>query len=57
LLRGRKAEVGSVGRVPAADIERAIVEALKAHEQQGTCALSLVGAVERVVVAHDHLLI
>jgi site-specific DNA recombinase len=57
LLRGRKAEVGSVGRVPAADIERAIVLALKTQEQQGSGALSLVGAVERVVVAHDHLLI
>jgi site-specific DNA recombinase len=34
LLRGRKADVGSVGRVPAAEIESAVLSALKTHQQQ-----------------------
>src|SRR6202163_65286 len=34
LLRGRKAEAGSVGRVPAADIESAVLAALKTHQQR-----------------------
>jgi DNA invertase Pin-like site-specific DNA recombinase len=33
LLRGRKAEVGSVGRVPAAMIESAVVRAVRDHSQ------------------------
>src|SRR3984893_15627224 len=35
LLRGRKNEAGSVGRVPAAEIESTVLAALKPHQQQG----------------------
>jgi site-specific DNA recombinase len=59
LLRGRKAEVGSVGRVPAAEIESTVLAALKTHQQQGQSdsASASIGDVERVVIARDHLLI
>src|SRR6266436_4480815 len=32
LLRGRKAEAGSVGRIPAAEIESAVIAALRPHQ-------------------------
>src|ERR1700719_3396848 len=59
LLRGRKADVGSVGRVPAAEIESTVLAALKTHQQQGQSdsAPASIGDVERVVIARDHLLI
>jgi site-specific DNA recombinase len=59
LLRGRKADVGSVGRVPAAELESTVLAALKTHQQQGQSdsALASIGDVERVVIARDQLLI
>lgn len=59
LLRGRKADVGSVGRVPAAEIESTVLATLKTHQQQGQSdsAPASIGDVERVVIARDHLLI
>jgi site-specific DNA recombinase len=59
LLRGRKVDVGSVGRVPAAEIESTVLAALKTHQQQGQSDSlpASVGDVERVVIARDHLLI
>jgi hypothetical protein len=59
LLRGRKTEVGSVGRVPAAEVESAVLAALKTHHQQEEAdnAPTPIGAIERVVVAPGHLLI
>jgi site-specific DNA recombinase len=59
LLRGRSAEVGSVGRVPAAQIESAVLAALKTHQEQKGCD-SMPGpfeALKRVVVTRDRLLI
>ena len=59
LLRGRKADVGSVGRVPAAEIEDAVLAALQTQlrkEEFGN-GPDLIGMVERVVVARDQLLI
>src|ERR1700724_3639995 len=59
LLRGRKADVGSVGRVPAAEIESTVLAALKTRQQHGQSdsAPASIGDVERVVIARDHLLI
>src|ERR1700682_3911731 len=57
LLRGRKADVGSVGRVPAAEIESTVLAALKTHQGQSDSAPASIGDVERVVIARDHLLI
>src|SRR6202043_3991006 len=58
LLRGRKADVGSVGRVPAAEIESTVLAALKTHQQgQSDSAPASLGDVARVVIARDHLLI
>jgi site-specific DNA recombinase len=59
LLRGRKADVGSVGRVPAPGIESTVLAALKQQQQQGQPdgAPVSIEDVERVVIAHDHLLI
>src|ERR1700733_10569541 len=59
LLRGRKADAGSVGRVPAAEIESTVLGALKTHQRQGQSdsAPASIGDVERVVIARDHLLI
>jgi DNA invertase Pin-like site-specific DNA recombinase len=34
LLRGRKAEAGSLGRIPAAEIESAVLAALQSHQKQ-----------------------
>ncbi len=59
LLRGRKADVGSVGRVPAAEIESTVLAALKNYQQQGQSdsAPASIEDIERVVIARDHLLI
>ena len=59
LLRGRKTEAGSVGRVPAADIESTVLAALKARrkEEASDGACGTIRDVERVVVARDRLLI
>ena len=58
LLRGRKAAAGSVRRVPAIEIESAVLSALTAHQQQGFDSPPLgVGEIRRVVVAQGQLLI
>jgi site-specific DNA recombinase len=57
LLRGRKAEAGSVGRVSATGIESAVLAGLKTHLQSGKSdgAPAPTGEVERVVIARDQL--
>ena len=59
LLRGRKAEVGSVGRVSAAEIEGEVLAALKTLLKNGEFdnGPDPIGVVERVVVGRDQLLI
>jgi site-specific DNA recombinase len=61
LLRGQKGEVGSLGRVPAAEIEGAVRAAIVAQRGQGpigpTSSPDPLESVERVVVARDQLLI
>jgi site-specific DNA recombinase len=61
LLRGQKGEVGSVGRVPAAEIESAVRAALSVQVGQGPKASDglpdPLERVEHVVVARDQLLI
>jgi len=61
LLRGRKDEVGSVGRVSATEIEGTIRAALSVQPSQGPIGPNRVPdtleKVERVVVARDQLLI
>jgi site-specific DNA recombinase len=59
LLRGRKADVGTVGRVPAAEIESTVLATLKTYQQQGQSdrVPTSIEDVERVVIARDHLLI
>jgi site-specific DNA recombinase len=59
LLRGRKAEAGSVERIAAAEIESAVLTALKTHQQQnGSDSASVpIETLERVVVARDRLLV
>lgn len=56
LLRGRKDAAGSVARIPAAEIEGAVLAALKTHEQAGDASDSI-DALERVVVARSRILI
>ena len=58
LLRGRKAEVGSMGRVPAAEIERAVLAAVRTYSKTGQLDNGTdLGMVERVVVARDQLIV
>ena len=59
LLRGRKAAGGSVQRVSATEIERAVLAALKTSHQPGNFdgAPAPTEEIERVVVARDQLLI
>jgi site-specific DNA recombinase len=59
LLSGRKAAAGSVGRIAAEEIENAVLTAVATNPpQQGFDLPSIhIGQVERVVLAHDHLLI
>ncbi len=56
LLRGRKTEAGSVGRVPAAEIESAVLAALKSYRGEET-GNDPVRMLERVVVSRSQLLI
>jgi DNA invertase Pin-like site-specific DNA recombinase len=59
LLRGRKAAAGSIGRIAAAEIESAVLAALKTHQQQkgSDTTTAPIETLERVVVAHDRLLL
>jgi site-specific DNA recombinase len=57
LLRGRKAAAGSVSRVPAVEIESAVLATLQPPQGQNGSAANPVEMLERVVVAHDHLII
>ena len=57
LLRGRKTEAGSVGRVPAAEIESTVLAALKMHQNLGESYNGPATMLVRVVVARDQLLI
>jgi site-specific DNA recombinase len=59
LLRGRKAEAGSVGRVPATEIESAVCTGLKAlqKENESDNTPGTIETLQRVVVARDRLLI
>jgi site-specific DNA recombinase len=58
LLRGRKALVGSIGRVSAPEIERAILAALETHKGADSDGASAsIDEVERVVVCRDKLLL
>jgi site-specific DNA recombinase len=59
LLRGRKAAVGSVARVTAAEIESAVRIALETHQQNGKFDGSPlpIEQVERVVIARDRMVI
>ena len=60
LLRGRKGEVGSVGRVSGQEIERAVLTALLAqseHPEATEDHTALLDGVRRVVVHGDHILV
>jgi site-specific DNA recombinase len=57
LLRGRKAAAGSVSRIPAAEIESAVLAALEPHQRRDRSAANPVEMLERIVIAHDHLFI
>jgi site-specific DNA recombinase len=58
LLRGRKDAAGSVGRVAAAEIESAVLAAVKTHQLGPACdATSAIELVERVTIAQSRLLI
>jgi len=57
LLRGRKAEAGSVTRVSAAEIEGAVLAAVQPYFEQGEADDGQIEMVERVIVARDQLLI
>jgi site-specific DNA recombinase len=59
LLRGRKAAAGSLERVPAAEIEIAVLAALKAHQHDAESdgAPVSIEDLKRVVITRDRLLI
>jgi site-specific DNA recombinase len=59
LLRGRKTDVGSVGRVSAVEIERAVLTALQRHQgrQEGNNGQDPEGTVARVVISRDQLML
>jgi site-specific DNA recombinase len=57
LLRGRKTEVGSVGRVPAAEIESTVLATLKTYQNPKESYNRPATILVRVVVARDQLLI
>src|SRR5580692_9554870 len=59
LLRGRKSQAGSVGRVSAAKIEQAVLSALASRQQaKGFEKASLdITRVQRIVIARDRLTI
>jgi site-specific DNA recombinase len=57
LLRGRKTDVGSVGRVSAAEIESAVLTAVQPHQgrEEANDSLHPFGVVERVVISRNQL--
>jgi site-specific DNA recombinase len=55
LLRGRKAAAGSVSRIPAAEIESAVLAALQPYQGRDGSA-NPVEMLVRVVIAHDQIL-
>jgi hypothetical protein len=59
LLRGRKAEAGSVGRVSATEIESVVLTALQPHQgrEEANNGYDPFGVVGRVVIARDHLML
>jgi DNA invertase Pin-like site-specific DNA recombinase len=59
LLRGRKLDVGTVGRVSAAEIESAVLTALRAHQgrEEKNDGQDPIGPVERVVIARNRLML
>jgi DNA invertase Pin-like site-specific DNA recombinase len=60
LLRGRKADVGTVGRVSAQEIEDAVVAALRERLDQGERPIdraNIIQHIQRVVIAGHHILI
>jgi site-specific DNA recombinase len=58
LLRGRKTDVGSVGRVSAAEIESAVLTALQPHQgREEPNSQDPFGAVERVVISRGQLML
>ena len=59
LLRGRKTDAGSVGRVSATEVESAVLTALQPHQvREGTDnGPDPFGAVERVVISRDQLML
>jgi hypothetical protein len=59
LLRGQKAQAGSVGRVSATEIESAVLAALQPHQEQAAFENEpdRIKMLERVVVTRDQLLI
>ena len=54
LLRGRKAAAGSVSRIPAAEIERAVLAAVQPYQGRNGSA-NPVEMLERIVVAQDQI--
>lgn len=58
-MRGRKTEAGSAPRVAAVEIERVVLAALEQHQGRpvGKPEPVSIAAIERVVIAADHLLI
>jgi DNA invertase Pin-like site-specific DNA recombinase len=59
LLRGRKTDVGSVGRVSAAEIESAVLTALQPHQvrEGADNGQDPIATVERVVISRDQLML
>jgi site-specific DNA recombinase len=59
LLRGRKAEAGSLGRIPAAEIESAVLTALQSHKEHGPLfdEREPLGMLERVILGRSELVI
>ena len=55
LLRGRKAAAGSLSRIPAAEIESAVLAALQPRQGRDGSAANPVETLDRVVVARDHI--
>jgi site-specific DNA recombinase len=59
LLRGRKTDAGSVGRVSAAEIESAVLTALQTHQgrEETNNGQDPFGAVERAVISRNQLML
>ena len=57
LLRGRKTDAGSIGRVSATEIESAVLTALQPHQgrEETNNGQDSFGAVERVVISRNQL--